>query len=174
MLLGAEDDQMYQVGEYVVYGVQGVCRVLGTEKQLVNRKRTEYLVLEPLAKGESKFYVPTQNPAAMGKLRPLLSRQELEHLLGSDGIRMDCWIREENLRKQHYRDLMANCDRLSLLQMLSALYRHKDEQATAGKKFHQCDDNFLRDAEKLLCSEIALVLEMESAQAREYLRNHLQ
>lgn len=164
---------MYQVGEYVVYGVHGVCRVLGKEKQLVNRKRTEYLVLEPLTKGESKFYLPTQNPVAMGKLQPVLSRQELDELITSDEIRKDCWISEENLRKQHYRDLMAGGNRISLLQMLAALYRHKEEQAAAGKKFHQCDDNFLRDAEKLLCSEISLVMEMEPDQARAYLRSHL-
>ena len=40
----------------------------------------------------------------------------------------------------------------------------------AGKKFHLCDDNFLRDAEKLMSSEIALVLEMTMEQARDYLR----
>lgn len=172
-LLEAEDDHMYQVGEYVVYGIQGVCRILGTEKQLVNRKRTEYLVLEPLSRGASKFYLPTQNPSAMGKLQPLLSRQQMEELLASEEIRNDCWIREENLRKQHYRELLADGNRLSLLQMLAAVYRHKEEQAAAGKKFHQCDDNFMRDTEKLLCSEIGLVMELEAAQAREFLRSRL-
>ena len=164
---------MYQVGEYVVYGVQGVCRVLGTEKQLVNRKRTEFLVLEPLARGESKFYLPTQNPTAMGKIQPILARQQMEQLLASLEIRQGCWIREENLRKQHYRNLLTSGDRTLLLQMLAAVYQHRDEQDAAGKKFHQCDDNFMRDAEKLLCSEISLVMEMEVTQARDYLRTHL-
>lgn len=164
---------MYQIGEFVVYGVHGVCRVLGTEKQLVNRKRTEYLVLEPLAQNESKFYLPTLNPTAMGKLKPVLTRNELEELMKSPTIRQDCWIREENLRKQHYRDLIGSGDRIALLQMVSSLYRYKDEQTAAGRKFHQCDDNFLRDAEKLLCSEISLVMELESDQARDYLRNQL-
>ena len=164
---------MYQAGEYVVYGAHGVCRVLGTEKQLVNRKRTEYLVLEPLAKGESKFYLPTGNPTALGKLHPVLVREALEELLASDTIRQDCWVKEENLRKQRYRDLLSGGDRVNLLQMLSAVYRYREEQIAAGRKFHQCDDNFLRDAEKLLCSEICLVLELELPQAREYLRSHL-
>lgn len=164
---------MYQVGEYVVYGVQGVCRVLGKEKQMVNRKRTEYLVLEPLAKGESKFYLPIQNPTAIGKLKPVLSRQQIELLMNSVEIRQTCWIPEESLRKQRYRDLLGSGDRVALLQMLAALYRHKAEQEAAGKKFHQCDDYFLRDAEKLLCSEFCLVMEMETDQARHYLRSHL-
>lgn len=164
---------MYQSGEFVVYGVHGVCRVVGTEKQLVNRKRTEYLVLEPLAQNESRFYLPTQNPTAMGKLKAVLSRVELDALMNSGEIRQDSWIQEENLRKQHYRDLIGSGDRVALLRMVSSLYRYKDEQAAAGRKFHQCDDNFLRDAEKLLCSEISLVMELEPEQARDYLRKQL-
>lgn len=164
---------MYQSGEFVVYGIHGVCRVLGTEKQLVNRKRTEYLVLAPLAQNESKFYLPTQNPTAMGKLKSVLSRDEMNALMDSDEIRQDCWISEENLRKQHYRDLIGSGDRVALMQMVSSLYRYKDEQAAAGRKFHQCDDNFLRDAEKLICSEISLVMELEPEQARDYLRKQL-
>lgn len=165
---------MYQTGEFVVYGVQGVCRVLGIEKQLVNRKRVEYLVLEPLNKGESKFYLPTQNPGAMGKLRPILSRDELDALMTSEQIRMDCWIAEENPRKQRYRDLLSAADRLPLLQMLRALYRYQDELVSNGKRIHQCDDYFLHDAEKLLCSEISLVMELSAEEAKQYLRSQLQ
>lgn len=164
---------MFQVGEFVVYGIHGVCRVKGTEKQLVNRKRTEYLVLEPLGQSEAKFLLPTQSAVAMAKLKPVLSRAELEALMSSDLIRQDCWINEENARKQHYRDLISNAERVSLLQMVHALYRYRDEQLSAGKKFHQCDDNFLRDAEKLLCSEISLVMELDAEQSRLYLREHL-
>ena len=172
-MLESEDDRMYQVGEYVIYGVQGVCRILGTEKQLVKGKRTEYLVLEPLDRGASKFYLPTQNPSAMDKLQPTLSRQQMEELMNSDAIQEECWIREDNQRKLRYRELMATGDRISLLQMLAAVYRHKDEQSAAGKKFHQCDDNFMRDTEKLLCSEISLVMELDLKESREYLRNRL-
>lgn len=164
---------MYQSGEYVLYGIHGVCRVVGTEKQLINRKRTEFLVLEPLAQNESRFYLPTQNPTAMGKLKAVLSREEMLELLSSEQIREDCWIREENQRKQYYRDLISSGDRTALLQMVSSLYRYKDEQMAAGRKFHQCDDNFLRDAEKLLSSEISLVMDFSPEEARDYLRSQL-
>lgn len=164
---------MYQVGEYVVYGVHGVCRVIGTEKQLVNRKRTQYLVLEPLAQSESRFYLPTENPAAMAKLNAVLSAEELSLLLASDEVRQDSWIKEENLRKQYYRDLIGSGDRVALMKMVRTLYRYKAAQTAAGRKFHQSDDNFLRDAEKLLASEISLVLELPQDEARNYLRDQL-
>lgn len=164
---------MFETGQWVVYGVHGVCRVVGKEKQLVNRKRTEYLVLEPLAQNESRYYVPTANATAMAKLRQVLNAEELKALLASGEIREDCWITDENQRKQYYRDLTANGDRVSILRMTHCLYRYREAQMAAGRKFHLCDDNFLRDAEKLLSSEIALVLEMTQEDARAYLRETL-
>ena len=76
---------MYQVGTYVVYGIQGVCRVVGTETQRVNRVRTEFLVLEPLDKHEAKFYLPTGNPSALAKLKSVLTPEEATQLLESAG-----------------------------------------------------------------------------------------
>lgn len=164
---------MFQTGQWVLYGVHGVCRVVGTEKQLVNRKRTEFLVLEPLTHNESRYFLPTGNPTAMAKLKEVLSAEELEALLASEEIRENVWIQDENQRKQVYRELISGGDRTALLKMVHSLYVYRDAQAAAGRKFHLCDDNFLRDAEKLLSSEIALVLEMTQDQAREYLRQQL-
>lgn len=164
---------MFETGDWVVYGVHGVCRVVGTEKQLVGRKRVAYLVLEPLAQNESRFFLPVENPTAMAKLKRVLPREELEKLLSSEEVRQDAWIQDESQRKQHYRDLISNGDRVSVMQMVSSLYRYKDAQAAAGRKFHLCDENFLRDAEKLLSSEIALVMDLTQEEARDYLRNQL-
>lgn len=164
---------MYSIGDCVVYGVHGVCRVAGFEKQLVGRKRTEYLVLEPVNQNESRYYVPTANPAAMAKLRSILTADEMRSLIASDEVRHDCWISDENQRKQHYRDLIGGGDRISILRMVCGLYRYKAEQEAAGRKFHLSDENFLRDAEKLLVSEIALVLDMTPEEARNYLRQEL-
>lgn len=164
---------MFQSGEYVIYGIHGVCRVIGKEKQLVNRKRTEYLVLEPLGQTESRFYLPAASEASMSKLKPVLSAEELNALLTGEEIRSGEWIADENTRKQYYRDLIGSSDRTALLQMVNSLYGYRKAQFAAGKKFHQCDENFLRDAERLLASEISLVLEKTLEEARDYLRTTL-
>ena len=165
--------RMYQIGDWVVYGIHGVCRVIGTEKQLVNRKRTLYLVLEPLSQSESRFYLPAENPTALAKLKPVLTKDQLMELLSSADVRQDIWIPEENLRKLRYRELIAAGDRVSLMNMVTTLYRYKDAQTAAGRKFHQSDENFLRDAERLLASEFALVMELTQEQAKTYLRTQL-
>lgn len=164
---------MYQIGDKVVYGIHGVCRVVDQEERLVDRKRLTYLALEPVGQDGSKFLVPTQNAAAMAKLRRMLSREELETILESEEVRADGWIKDENQRKRAYRELINSGDRTKLMCMVRTLHRHKAAQAAAGRKCHLCDENFLRDAEKLLTSEISIVLNMESDQVRKYIRERL-
>lgn len=164
---------MYQVGDKVVYGVHGVCMVVDQEERVVDRKRLTYLALEPVGQDGSRYLVPTHNAAAMSKLRNMLSKEELETLIQSEEVRADGWIRDENLRKQTYRDLIGSGDRAKLMQMVHTLYRHKAAQTAAGKKCHLCDENFLRDAEKLLISEISIVMDVQPDQAKQYIRTKL-
>ena len=164
---------MYQVGALLVYGIHGVCRVLEEEQRVVDRKKVTYLVLEPVGQEGAKFLVPTHNAAAMAKLRPLLGREELTELLEYSRIRQEEWIQDENRRKQLYRELIGSGDRERLLAMICSITRHKQAQLAAGKKCHLCDDNFLRDAEKLFCGEISMVMDMEPDMARIYLHRKL-
>lgn len=164
---------MVQVGDRVVYGIHGVCDVTQTEERVVDRKRLTYLVLEPLGQPGSRYLVPTHNASAMGKLRSMLSREEMELLIQSDTVRQDSWIQDESQRKQAYRELIGSGDREQLMRMVHTLYRHREEQTAAGKKVHLCDDNFLRDAEKLLMGEVSIVMDMDADTAKQYIRNKL-
>lgn len=164
---------MYQLGDKVVYGIHGVCCVAAQEQRVIDRKQVNYLVLEPLKQDGSKYLVPTHNAAAMAKLRRMLTKEELESLLDSPKIHADAWIRDENQRKQAYRELISAGDRERLVQMVCTLYRHKAAQTAAGRKCHLCDENFLRDAEKLLAGEAALVLDLEPKEATIYIRKKL-
>ena len=164
---------MFEIGERVVYGYHGVCTVADLEERIIDRKEAVYLVLEPMGQGNSRFYVPTHNAAAMAKIKRVLTKTELEDLLQSKEIRNGCWIPEENLRKQTYRELLSKGDRQKLMQMVRCIYLYKADQAALGKRCHMCDENFLRDAEKLLVAEIAMILELDPEEAKLYLRSKL-
>lgn len=159
---------VYQIGEKVLYGIHGICRISDTEERMVDRVKRQYLVLEPVDQTGAKYFVPTHNAAALAKLRPILSREALEALLRSEEVKQEAWIADENARKQAYRELINSGDRTALIRMVGSLHRHKQEQIAAGRKFHLCDDNFLRDAEKLLSAEFSLVLGIEPGQVGSY------
>jgi len=164
---------MYQQGEMVVYGIHGVCRVTGQETRMVDRKTVMYLVLEPVGQEGTRYLVPSHNAAAMGKLSPMLKPEELDALICSDAVRCSSWIGDENVRKQTYRELISSGDRVGLMRMIHALYRHGNAQKKAGKKFHMADENFLRDAERLLAGEISMIKGISQEEAKIIIRTKL-
>jgi CarD family transcriptional regulator len=163
--------QLFEIGQMVAYGIHGVCRIVGTEIRKIDKKNVEYFVLEPIRQPGSYYYIPTQNEKALAKLRDLITVEQLKDVLDSDCY---CWIDDENKRKQNYRDLITNAGCSQLLSAIRVLEKYKKEQFEAGKKFHQCDENFLRDAERLVFEELSVVLELDISKVPEYLHSVLQ
>lgn len=166
--------KMYEIGNLVMYGIHGVCRIIEEEERKVDRKLVQYLVLEPLEQPGTRFLVPAHNQAALAKLHSVLTRDELEQMLRSEQVRENVWIEDSNQRKQCYRELISSGDRVALLQMIRALQKHRQAQLDAGRKFHLADENFLRDAMRLLSSEFALVLGIDAKDVKDYVLSRLE
>ncbi len=160
---------MYKIGDMVVYGIHGVCRIAQLETQRVNHKKVEYFVLEPISQSTSRYFVPSKNEAALAKLRHILKKEEIEDLLQSKDTCEDCWNEDENFRKQTYKELLSSCDCAAMIRMLRTLQNHKKETLACGKKFHISDANFMRDAEKVIYSEFSLVLGIPYDQVEKYI-----
>ncbi len=162
---------MYEAGQMVVYGAHGVCSIMGTEMRSIDRKQVEYLVLQPLQQPDSRYYVPAHNQNALAKMRPLMEKTALMELLQSGDIKNAQWIPDENQRKQYYRQLITSLDLEAMIRMIHVLRQQRTELMKAGKKFHLCDENFLRDAQKLLQTELRLVLDIPEAELEGYLQD---
>ena len=160
---------MYQIGQKIVYGIHGVCCIVDLEEKKIDRKTICYFVLEPIDQPGSRYYVPSENQAALAKLRPLSTKEELQSLLTAP-LDENVWIPDENRRKQYYRELVSSVNLKALIDMIRCLRLHRRQQMEQGRKFHQCDENFLRDAQKLLSTEITMVMGIPDDQVDTYLQ----
>lgn len=160
---------MYQVGQKIVYGIHGVCCIVDLEEKKIDRKTICYFVLEPIDQPGSRYYVPSENQAALAKIRPLSTKEDLHALLTSP-LSENVWIVDENRRKQHYRELVSSVNLKAMIDMVRCLRLHRRQQMEQGRKFHQCDENFLRDAQRILSTEIAMVMEIPDDQVDTYLQ----
>lgn len=158
---------MYGVSQMVVYGIHGVCRIVQMEERTVDRQLVSYYVLEPLSQPGTRYLIPSHNPAALAKLRPLLEREELLRMLQAAPSTQD-WIADENRRKQYYRQIITSGDAAALINMVHCLESYKQAQAEAGRRLHLCDENFLRDAQKVLSGEISVVLDIPEREVAAY------
>lgn len=164
---------MYQAGDLVVYGSHGVCRICGTEKRVVDRKTVHYYVLEPAQESSARFFVPSENKAVLAKMRPLMQKLELLDLLASEDIRNATFIEDEHQRKNYYRELISSCDCSALLKTVHTLVQHKDACVASGKKFHLCDENFLRDAQRILSAELSVVLQIPPSEVAAFVQQSM-
>lgn len=124
---------MYQLGDQVVYGIHGVCTVIKHEKQMVDKKLTTFLVLEPIGQEGTRYLIPAENETAMKKIHPVLTQEQLDVLIHSEQIRGGIWNRDENARKQSYRELICSGDRVSIMRALWVLYRKKKNRNWQGR-----------------------------------------
>lgn len=164
---------MYSCLDLVIYGIHGVCKIVDIEPRTIDGKKVSYYVLTPIDQPNAVYYVPTHNPVAVAKLRPILSKDDFISLLNSRTVKENVWIADEGKRKNHYKSLITSGDREALLQMIHTLHTQKQLQLSAGRKFHLCDENFLRDAERLLSSECAHVMGISMNEATAYIREQL-
>ena len=58
--------------------------------------------------------------------------------------------------------------------MIHTLHKHRQQQLEIGRKLHMCDENFLRDAEKLVGSEIALALRISKNEVEQIIKNAIE
>lgn len=159
---------MFEVSQLVLYSGHGLCSIVGMEDRVVDRKPVSYYVLEPISQPGTKFYVPSHNPAALAKMRHPLQKDRLIAIL-SENCSDLAWVPDENRRKQLYRQILASGDASSMTGMLRLLELHRKVQLEAGRKIHICDENFMRDASKILSAEISVVLQLSQEESIAYL-----
>ena len=164
---------MYQLGDRFMYGAHGVCEILDIEQRRIDKKNIEYYVLSPVGNSKACFYIPTQNPKALSKLSPLLTIEELKTLLVEQANSDDVWLEDENARRQKLKEVMASCQHAELISWVRAMHIHRRSLCSSGKKFHQADETFLKDAEKILLTEFSIVLDIPVTSVTDYIHELL-
>ena len=89
----------FGVGDTVLYGTQGVCRIERTEKQRVRGNDIEYYVLCPVYNENSTVFVPMQNDALVSKMRSILSAEDIYEMIRSMPEEDTIWIDDEKSAK---------------------------------------------------------------------------
>jgi len=152
---------MFDVGDYIVYGVNGVCKVekVGTVSVAGISKDKMYYTLVPVYSKGSKVFTPTDNQKVV--MRSVISREEALTLV--DSINEIEMIREQDDRMQEvkYKESLKKCDCKECIRIIKTLYLKKQTRIAEGKKITAGDEKYLHIAEENLYGELAIPLEME-------------
>lgn len=164
---------MYQVGENVFYGTEGVCRVEEIRRMKVGGAMAEYYVLRPIYREGSTVYVPVNNELLVSRMRPLLTAKQIDQMIDEVNREDEDWIEDAAERKAEFQRILLSADRRELLSMVRALYLRRQNLQTCGKRLRANDEQMLRDAERLLDDEFATVLNIRQREVPDYIRNRV-
>ena len=77
MHFSGKEHFMYNVGDNIHYGGSGVCVIQEIAVMRFGRTREQYYVLKPVYQNASLIYVPVDNPQLVGKMRAVLTKEEV-------------------------------------------------------------------------------------------------
>lgn len=164
---------MYRLGERIHYGGSGVCTIEEITTMRFGRTRERYYVLRPLHQNASVIYVPVENPTLVGKMRPVLTEEEVRELIRQMPEVETVWEEDPQQRKLLFDQLLRSNNCVDLVKIIKTLYRQKKRRSAMGKTLHVSDENYLREAQRLLYDEFAGVLGMTPAEVNGYILQHV-
>jgi CarD family transcriptional regulator len=158
---------MFQVGDYIIYGMNGVCVVenIGEIEANVVPKERLYYTLRPYYSDRSTIFTPTDNIKV--KMRSILTKEEAVSLLNNIH-NIDClWDNNEKGREMEYKEAIRKCDCKQLLKIVKSLYLSRKAKLADGKKLPARDEKYYYMAEDSLYGELSLSLGLEIEEAKE-------
>jgi len=158
---------MYQVGELIVYGGEGVCRVQAIGASPVAGADPEklYYTLSPVYH-EGIIFAPVDINVPM---RRVLSGQQARLLLQQIPYMEtpEPVARDVKAAEQQYKALLQTYSYENLLALIRLIYTKNEAAIHQGKNYSNIDQRFLKRAKTLLYEELSTALDIPIEQVEE-------
>ena len=164
---------MFHVGDYIVYGSVGVCRVdhIGTMSITGISKNKLYYTLIPIYTKGSKLFTPTDNEKV--KMRPVITNDEALELIDQIA-EIDIYVENEDKKREEiFKESLKRCDCRENIKVIKTLYERKQTVLGTGKKVSAVDKKYLQLAEDSLYGEFAISLGIEKDEVEETIKKRV-
>lgn len=160
-------------GQYVVYATNGLCCVENIKyiSFISGEKEKLHYVLKPVKGSSSVIYVPADNDNLMAKMRPAMTKEDIDSLLFSIKDKHLDWEEDRKVRVDTFHDILINGVSEDLLLMISCIYIKKQDLIALNKTLPASDSKMLENAEKLVEEEFSFALGIEPSEVGKYIRN---
>ena len=167
--------QKFQRGEYVVYSNAGVCLVEDVKHMKFSAQEKEriYYILQPVGNAASTLYIPLDNEKLNAKLRKVLSKAEIDHILEEIREKKFDWEKDKKKRSEDFRKILKEKEQQEMLLMVSCIYMKKQELLSNGKKMNSTDEEILKEAEHYIEEEFAVALSIPTDEVGIYIQDKL-
>ena len=164
-------DNMFSVGELVVYGGEGVCRVTAVGESSIpgTDKEKLYYTLTPVYH-TGHVLTPVDTKVL---IRPVMTRQEAELLVEElPALEPEGSIGGPRATKEHYQEIVSSYDCREVARLILTTTVKRSRAIRRGKKPSQMDERYLKRAEEEFYGELAAALEVDRDDAEVYVHAH--
>lgn len=173
-ILGEREDIVFQVGQLIVYGNTGVCRVekIGPPDLVGAAEGVDYYTLSPYYSKNSRIFTPCDNDKVV--MRPVISKREAKKLVDDIPEIKLLSIVDEKTREERYKETMRSCDCREFVSIIKTIHERKIQRLAEGKKVTASDEKYFNMAEDKLYGELAIALEMDKIKVKEYIKEKVE
>ena len=164
---------MFQVNDMVLYGTNGVCKLVDIDVRDCGGRMVEYYILKPIYASNSTVFVPVNNEKLTSKMRYVLTKEEIDEKIRLIPESSPGWIDDERTRKERFKDIVSRADTFELIQLIKTLLEHQEAVMARGKKLHVADERMLQEAEKMMCDEFSYVLGISKEEVPSYITDSM-
>lgn len=164
---------MYKIGELIVYGSTGVCRVSDIRTQSApGEPERLYYVLKPLYQ-DCTISIPAQGTRVF--MRPVISRDEAEALIDRiPSIPGEIFVGHATRElSDHYEANLKSHDCAGLVKLTKSIYAKRRRAQANNKKLGAIDERYMKRAEDMLFGELAAALDMPREKVQDYIAARL-
>lgn len=158
---------MWKLGDTVVYGSAGVCRIDDIRDENFGSEIKKYFILKPLFDDKNTFFVPSFNETLMARICNVMTTQEADALIQKLPSIETEWIDNDKQRQEHFRAVLESNDREMVVRVAKSLHERRGQLFEKGKKLRTADEILLRIAETVIENELAHVFGIDRTAARE-------
>lgn len=160
---------MFQTGQLVVYGGEGVCRILDVGVPHLSGMNVErdYYTLCPV-RHKVTIYVPVDHAEHM---RPVMTRQQAQGLIRRMPEIEPLPVTSAGpfLQRESYDQALHDRDCVGLVRILKTVYAKQHRTAAGRHTLGRIDEEYRRRAEDILYGEFSAALDIPREQIPSYL-----
>ena len=164
---------MFEIGEYIVYGHNGICKVeyiTYLDMSGADKDRLYYVLLPVNTKG-GKLYSPVDSNKI--KTRKMLTSEEANQLIDEIPEIEQLWVTNDKLREEQYKQAVKGCDCRQWIRIIKTLYLRKQERLAQGKKVTTIDEHYLKLAENQLYGELSVALGKKKTEMADFITQRI-
>ena len=163
---------MFNIDDYIMYGKTGLCKVVDiTNEKFINGDKRKYYILSPIYNNDTVIKIPLDNDKV--PMRKVISKGDMTALINDIPNMEILWIDDEKKRIAQFETMLKSGQCEELIKLIKSIKFSKKYARSIGKKLEKPDRDIMKEAERLLTEEFAIILNVYPNEASSYILSQI-